>query len=147
MILNVLKNPRHPEIAEDIVQVTMTRDQFAHLRDCVTLAYQSAQEGSRMVTITRMVRRDVDALVADLVRIDAGNKSWAANTPEAPAAPPRTSPSGRYTYVECHECVRYGTPKCHHKRRHWSPSVVHGCTVPEEYAGEYREVKEKENMQ
>lgn len=85
MILNVVRNPKNPVFAEDIVQVTMTRDQFAHLRDCVTLAYQSAAEGSRMVTIARMIRRDIDALADDLERIDAGNGTRAANAPGAAA--------------------------------------------------------------
>lgn len=146
MILNIVKNPRHPEFAEAIVQVTMTRDQFAHLRDCVTLAYQSAQEGSRMVTIARMMRRDFDGLAVDLERIDAGNGVRAANAPGAAPASACTSPSRNYTYVECRECARYGTPKCPHKRKHWGPSVVPGCMIPVECAGDYRKAKEKENV-
>lgn len=144
MILNLVKNPAHPEFAEAIVQITMTRDQFAHLRDCVTLAYQSATEGSRMVTIANMMRRDFDGLAVDLERIDAGNWARVANAPGATAAP-ATSPSGRYTYVECRECVRRGTPKCPHRRKRWNPSVIPGCTVPEEFTGDYRKAKEKEN--
>lgn len=145
MTLKLLRNPWNPVEAERIVQVTMTRDQFEHLRDCVTLAYQSASEGSRMVTITSMMRRDFDGLADDLGRIDAGNRVRAASAHEAPAAPLCTSPSRRYTYVECRKCRRYGTPKCSHKRKHWSPSVIPGCMIPEECAGDYREAKEKEN--
>lgn len=142
MILNVLKNPKQPEDAEDIVQVTMTRDQFAHLRDCVTLAYQSAQNGSRMMTITSMVQRDFDVLADELERIDEGNRLREASAHEAPAAPPRTSPSRNYTYVVCRECALRGTLRCRNRGKPWNPSVIPGCVVPVEYAGEYRKAKE-----
>ena len=145
MILNLVKNPAHPEFAEAIVQVTMTRDQFAHLRDCVTLAYQSAAEGSRMVTITNMMRRDFDGLAEDLERIDAGNWTRAADALGATATPACTSPSRNYTYVLCRECARRGTPGCSHKGERWRPGVTPGCMVPVEHVGDYRKAQGKED--
>ena len=50
----------------DRVRVTMTPDQFKDLRDCIVLAYQNANEESRMWSITTRIRNDIDRLSCEL---------------------------------------------------------------------------------
>lgn len=62
MVINQLNNPRSPNIKEEIVELTMTVDQFHMLKDCVTLAYQSADESSRMFKIAELIHTDFENL-------------------------------------------------------------------------------------
>ena len=73
MLIDQAKNPMHPELLEDIVTITMTRDQFHHLADCVTLAYQSAKQDSRMRLISVMMQTEFDVLRSMLERIVVNN--------------------------------------------------------------------------
>ena len=73
MIVDRARNPMHPEILEDIVTITMTCDQFRHLSDCVALAYQLVEPGSRMSLISRMMRTEFDRLSSSLEKIVADN--------------------------------------------------------------------------
>lgn len=68
MLIEHVKNPMNNSQNEDIVRITMTRDQFSHLRDCVSLAWQQADQNSRMFLISTMVRDDFDKLAAELVK-------------------------------------------------------------------------------
>ena len=62
MVIKQLNNPRSPNIKEKIVELTMTVDQFHMLKDCVTLAYQSADENSRMFKIAELIHNDFENL-------------------------------------------------------------------------------------
>ena len=62
MLIQQVENPRNKGSYEDIVTLTMTKDQFHHLKDCVSLAYQHAEENSRMFLITTMMRQEFDNL-------------------------------------------------------------------------------------
>lgn len=66
MLIENVKNPMNNSQNEDIVRITMTRDQFSHLKDCVTLAWQQAGQNSRMFLISTMIRDDFDKLAIDL---------------------------------------------------------------------------------
>ena len=66
MLIEHVKNPMNNSQNEDIVRITMTRDQFSHLRDCVSLAWQQADQDSRMFLISTMVRDDFDKLAMDI---------------------------------------------------------------------------------
>ena len=50
-----------------------------------------------------------------------------------------------YTYVECEECNRRGTPRCRHKGKRWNLCVIPGCMELVEDAPKYRIAKQKEN--
>lgn len=62
MLIQQVENPRNKGSYEDIVTLTMTKDQFHHLKDCVSLAYQHAEEDSRMFLITTMMKDEFDNL-------------------------------------------------------------------------------------
>lgn len=62
MLIRQVENPRNKGSYEDIVTLTMTKDQFHHLKDCVSLAFQHAEEDSRMFLITTMMKHDFDNL-------------------------------------------------------------------------------------
>ena len=62
MLIEQVKTPGNESSVENIVRLTMTLDQFCNLKDCVTLAYQSASEESRMWLVTTMMRDDFDRL-------------------------------------------------------------------------------------
>lgn len=62
MLIQQVENPRNKGSYEDIVTLTMTKDQFHHLKDCVTLAYQHAEQDSRMYLITTMMSQEFDNL-------------------------------------------------------------------------------------
>ena len=59
MLIEQVENPKITGAKENIVRLTMTLDQFYNLKDCVSLAWQSAEEGSRMFLITTMIRDDL----------------------------------------------------------------------------------------
>lgn len=62
MLIQQVENPRCAGRYEDIVTITMTKDQFHHLKDCVTLAFQHAEKDSRMFLITTMIKNEFDNL-------------------------------------------------------------------------------------
>ena len=62
MLIKQVENPRSKGSYEDIVTLTMTKDQFHHLKDCVSLAFQHAEQNSRMYLITTMMRQEFDNL-------------------------------------------------------------------------------------
>ena len=62
MLIRQVENPRMKGSYEDIVTLTMTKDQFHHLKDCVSLAYQHAEKDSRMFLITTMMKDEFDNL-------------------------------------------------------------------------------------
>ena len=62
MLIRQVENPRIKGCYEDIVTLTMTKDQFHHLKDCVSLAFQHAEQNSRMFLITTMMRQEFDNL-------------------------------------------------------------------------------------
>lgn len=62
MILEVMENPRIKGSYENIVALTMTKDQFIMLRDCVSLAWQHAERNSRMWTISTLIRDNFEKL-------------------------------------------------------------------------------------
>ena len=62
MLIRQVENPRNKGSYEDIVTLTMTKDQFHHLKDCVSLAFQHAEEDSRMFLITTMMKDEFDNL-------------------------------------------------------------------------------------
>jgi hypothetical protein len=66
MLIEHVKNPMNNSQNEDIVRITMTRDQFSHLKDCVSLAWQEANQNSRMFLISTMIRDDFDKLAMDI---------------------------------------------------------------------------------
>lgn len=70
MLIKKVSNPRIPLQNENIVDITMTLDQFHHLRDCVSLAYQNAERNSRMFLISEMMRKDFQNLTSDLNKED-----------------------------------------------------------------------------
>lgn len=65
MLIEQVANPKITGAKENIVKLTMTIDQFRNLKDCVSLAWQSAEEDSRMFLITTMVKDDFDKLTLD----------------------------------------------------------------------------------
>ena len=58
MLIRQEENPRIKGSYEDIVTLTMTKDQFHHLKACVSLAYQHAEKDSRMFLIAEMIYED-----------------------------------------------------------------------------------------
>ena len=62
MLIQQVENPRMKGSYEDIVTLTMTKDQFHHLKDCVSLAFQHAEQDSRMYLITTMMMDEFDNL-------------------------------------------------------------------------------------
>ena len=62
MLIRQVENPRMKGSYEAIVTLTMTKDQFHHLKDCVSLAFQHAGKDSRMSLITTMMRQEFDNL-------------------------------------------------------------------------------------
>ena len=70
MLIKKVPNPRIPLQKENIVDITMTLDQFHHLRDCVSLAYQNAERDSRMFLIAEMMYTDFHNLTSDLNKED-----------------------------------------------------------------------------
>ncbi len=65
MLIEQVENPRITGAKENIVRLTMTLDQFRNLKDCVSLAWQSAENDSRMFLITEMIREDFANLTLD----------------------------------------------------------------------------------
>lgn len=65
MILEVMENPRIKGSYENVVVLTMTRDQFDMLKDCVLLAWQHAAKDSRMFAISNLIRDDFTKLNID----------------------------------------------------------------------------------
>ena len=65
MLLEQVENPKISGAKENIVRLTMTLDQFRNLKDCVSLAWQSAEKDSRMFLITTMIRDDFVKLTLD----------------------------------------------------------------------------------
>ena len=65
MLIEQVLNPKNTGCKENIVKLTMTLDQFHNLKDCVSLAWQSAEKGSRMFLISTMVKDDFDKLTLD----------------------------------------------------------------------------------
>lgn len=62
MILEVMENPRIKGSYENVVVLTMTKDQFDMLKDCVSLAWQHAEKDSRMFAISNLIRDDFNKL-------------------------------------------------------------------------------------
>lgn len=58
MLIQQVENPRCAGRYEDIVTLTMTKGQFHHLRDCVSIAYEHAEKDSRMFLIAEMIYED-----------------------------------------------------------------------------------------
>lgn len=65
MLIEQVENPKITGAKENIVRLTMTLDQFRNLKDCVSLAWQSAENDSRMFLITEMIREDFANLTLD----------------------------------------------------------------------------------
>lgn len=65
MILEAMENPRIKGKYENIVVLTMTKDQFLMLKDCVSLAWQHAEKDSRMFAISNLIRDDFEKLDID----------------------------------------------------------------------------------
>ena len=74
MLIRQIENPRAEGRYEDIITLTMTKDQFEHLRDCVTLAYQNAEKDSRMFLISTMIREDFKQLEKKQMKTEKGDK-------------------------------------------------------------------------
>ena len=72
MILKVMENPRIKGVYENVVVLTMTRDQFDMLKDCVSLAWQRADNDSRMFEISNLIRDDFEKL--DIAKAYLGGK-------------------------------------------------------------------------
>lgn len=62
MIIEAMKNPMVQGAYENVVVLTMTKDQFHMLKDCVSLAWQSANQNSRMFKISTLIRDDFEKL-------------------------------------------------------------------------------------
>lgn len=62
MLIRQVENPRMKGVYEDIVTLTMTKDQLHHLKDCLSLAFQHAEKDSRMFIITTMMKEEFDNL-------------------------------------------------------------------------------------
>lgn len=58
MLIERVDNPMIQGCKENIVNITMTVDQFHHLSDCVSIAYQEAKHNSRMFLIVEMIYDD-----------------------------------------------------------------------------------------
>ena len=65
MLIEQVENPKITGAKENIVRLTMTLDQFRNLKDCVSLAWQSAEKDSRLFLITTMIREDFANLALD----------------------------------------------------------------------------------
>lgn len=65
MLIEHVENPKISGAKGNIVRLTMTLDQFSNLKDCVFLAWKSAEEGSIMSLITTMIRNDFMNLIFD----------------------------------------------------------------------------------
>ena len=62
MILKVMENPRIKGSYENVVVLTMTKDQFDMLKDCVSVAWQCSDKSSRMFEISNLIRDDFEKM-------------------------------------------------------------------------------------
>lgn len=62
MIIEQVENPKITGTKENIVKITMTVDQFHMLNQCIKLAWQTAEENSRMFEITNLIHSDFENL-------------------------------------------------------------------------------------